>query len=235
MAHLKRIECWPDFCDCVLSSMTVRATGSRLGVDKDTAFRWRHRLLAGLDGDDAGPLAFSVTLEETWFPHSEKGSRFLDRPPRRRAAVHRCDMTPVWVFVALDDTGRPVTGVVGGARPRATDLAVSLSGRLVRSGEIVSASGSYGAPARLATLLELRHRRVILAAPEIRAVRRYTVSLHRWIAWFRGVATRYLANYLAWHRFLTLAAPLRAAGAAIRATPMTAVRAKRRLLVARFP
>lgn len=132
-------------------------------------------------------------------------------------------MTPVWVFVVLDDTGRPATGVVGWARPGATDLASSLSARLTESREIVSESGYYGTPARLATMIGMWYRRVIPAAPEIRAVRRYTVALHRWIARFRGVATRYLANYLAWHRLLTLVAPV---------DPVTA---RDYALAARFP
>ena len=248
LAHLKRIECWPEFCDCVLSCLTVRATGRRLGVDKDTAFRWRHRVLESLDGDDASDLAFSVTLEETWFPHSEKGSRSLDRPPRRRAALHRCEMRPAWVVVALDDTSRPATGVVGEVRPRAADLAALLSPRLTRSREIVSTSGYYGAPARLATLVGLPHRRVMSPAPEVRAARRYIIALHRWIARFRGVATRYLGNYLAWHRFLTVAALPSALGVITRVavpreslgrpawslSPAASVRARRRLLVARF-
>ncbi|MFW5947402.1 MAG: hypothetical protein ACOCUW_02815 [Gemmatimonadota bacterium] len=33
-------------------------------------------------------------------------------------------------------------------------------------------------------------------------VQRYIRGLRRWITVFRGVATRYLASYLAWYRFL---------------------------------
>ena len=35
----------------------------------------------------------------------------------------------------------------------------------------------------------------------IRHVNAYHSQLKQWIDKFRGVATKYLANYLAWHRF----------------------------------
>jgi len=36
----------------------------------------------------------------------------------------------------------------------------------------------------------------------VRSVNRYDASLKGWIARFRGVATKYLANYLGWRRLL---------------------------------
>lgn len=202
LATLKRIECWPAFCHCMRQSLSVRRTARRLGVDKDTAFRWRHRLLGALRAADTRPLGATVTFHETWFAFSEKGQRVRDRPARRRAAFRRVDMTPVWVTVARDETGRTASAVVGLHRPSATDLAACLAPRLSRSAELVSATGPYGAPGVLAVRLEVRYRRADPRSPEVRAVRRYTLALRRWIARFRGVATRYLAHYLAWHRFL---------------------------------
>ncbi|MFO7894351.1 MAG: IS1595 family transposase [Longimicrobiales bacterium] len=202
LATLKHIDRWPDFCHCMLASLSVRRTATLLGVDKNTAFRWRHRVLPVLDASDTAPLGSSVFFHETWFPHSEKGSRDLDRPPRHRAAFRRMDMTPVWVLIARDGCGRVVSDVVGPLRPGASELEAALRPRLDATIEFVSTFGPYGAAGILAVRLERSYRRAGLRAPESMAVRRYIMALRRWLKRFRGVATRYLPNYLAWHRFL---------------------------------
>ena len=205
LAHLKLIDRWPGFYRCMLDSMTVRQAGRVLGVDKDTAFLWRHRLLAPLDASDCTLLSGAVALEETFFAHSEKGSRTLDRPPRRRRALHRIDITPVWVLVARDPAGQVVSGVVGPRRPDPEDLERILLPHLGEDVQLVSTIGHYGAPARMADRIGLTHQRADFHSVDLVGARRYVLDLRRWIRRFRGVATRYLANYLAWHRVLGVA------------------------------
>lgn len=208
----------------MLASLSVRRTGSRLGVTKDTALRWRHRLLATLGAADVSPLGPTVALDETWFPLSEKGRRNLGRPARRRAAWHRVDMVPIWVSLARDDTGRTAGTVIGARRPTAADLVVALDGRLTAGATVVSTIGPYGAPGLLAVRLALGYRRERSSSPRIAAIRDHRLALRRWLRRFRGVATRYLGNYVTWHRFL--AAPVPDAPGEIRL---------RYLLAARFP
>ena len=188
----------------MLLTLPVRQAALLLGVHKDTVFRWRHRLLAGLVATDLQPLGPTVTLHETWFPWSEKGSRSLSRAPRRRAAFHRHHITPAWVAIARDDAGRLAGGVVGAIRPMAADLARVLGDRLTRATTLASTIGPYGAPGILAVRLGLEYRREFPVDPAIVAIRGYTVQLRRWLRRFRGVATRYLDHYLAWHRFLVI-------------------------------
>ena len=57
----------------------------------------------------------------------------------------------------------------------------------------------------LAVRLNIPYRRPGWGSPEIVAVRSYIMALRRWVRRFRGVATRYLHHYLAWHRFLVSA------------------------------
>lgn len=203
LAHLKLLDRWPAFCDCILASLTVRHAARLLDVNKDTAFRWRHRLLGALGASDTTTLRSNVVLQETWFAHSEKGSRHLDRPARSRRALHRSEITAVWVQIARDPAGRTASGVVGPRRPGPHDLEALLIPRLHPDAELVSAIGYYGAPARMADRTGHSHRRVPHHDPELSPIRAYVLHLHRWIRRFRGVATRYLDNYLAWHRLLT--------------------------------
>lgn len=205
LASLKHVDRWPAFCHCVLASLSVRQTAAYLGVDKTTAFRWRHRLLRSLNRSDVRPLGSTLIIHETSFPFSEKGKRGLDRPPRRRRYPYsRLDVPTVWAFIARDETGRTASGVVGRSRPRAHDLHAALEPRIRPDAEIVSSIGPYGAAGRLAIRTRRPYRRIDSRASDFMAVRRYILALRRWLRRFRGVATRYLSNYLAWHRLLTL-------------------------------
>ncbi|MFW6205865.1 MAG: IS1595 family transposase [Gemmatimonadota bacterium] len=204
LANLKRVDLWPDFCRCVLESRSVRDTAERTGIHRDTAFRWRHRLLRSLDAVDRGALTGSVVYGETWFPFSQKGSRKLDRPPRRRPAFHRADIKPVWVYVLVAGDGRLATGVAGVRRPTAAVLLRAVGNRLSGDVELMSCNGPFGAGATLAIRLDVRHCRSPQNGQGMTGVRRYVGRLRRWITRFRGVATRYLASYLAWHRFLEM-------------------------------
>lgn len=209
LAYLKLVDRWPAFCHCALHSQTVRHTARRLGVNKDTAFRWRHRLLAALvAAERADPgvhaLRTAVMVHETVFPFSAKGRR---RPDPSRSAPPRTDRPRVWVCIARDLHGRTVTGVVGSRRPTAIDLDGLLRPRLANAPVLVSVAGPYGAAGLLAVRLQLRYLRAPSVSPAASDVRGYVLSLRRWLARFRGVASRYLHHYLAWHRILSSADP----------------------------
>ncbi len=202
LAYIKKLPAWSPYCLCMRGGLPIRTTARLVGISPATAFRWRHRILPAQDLGDTGVLGRLVTTGETWFQQSEKGSRTLDRPPRRRGIWHRCDATPVWVLVARDDRARIATAVVGLRRPDPDDIIAALGHRLSPEAELMSRYGWYGAPARAADRLEIPHRNAGLTAPEVVAVKFYAVRQRRWMRRFRGVATRYLANYLAWYRFV---------------------------------
>lgn len=223
LASLKRIDRWPGFCQCTLATLTVRQTGARLGIDKNTAFRWRHRLLGALRADDNEPLTGTVAVHETWLAHSAKGNRRLNRPARVRKALKRAEITPVWVIFAQDQTDRLASAVAGRLRPGASVLEHTLGPRLPDPRELVSSVGPYGAVGTLAVRMGVSYRRARTGDPIIGRLRRYAVALRRWLRRFRGVATRYPAHYLAWYQFEVMTSG-RSPGVA-----------RRFLLIGRFP
>ena len=57
---------------------------ARLDVHLSTAFRWRHSFLKAPKALKPKVLEGTVEADETYFLYSEKGSRKLDRPARKR-------------------------------------------------------------------------------------------------------------------------------------------------------
>lgn len=84
LAYTKHPARWIAFGRCMLEGHSVRRTAAHVGVDKDTAFRWRHRLAAAYDRRPDAPRSGPAALVPTRLPFSEKGRRPQGRPPRRR-------------------------------------------------------------------------------------------------------------------------------------------------------
>lgn len=224
LAHLKKSHLWDRFCVCVRASMTVRDTARWIGVHRDTAFRWRHRLLDGVrSGDYRVPgsptpmpqlVAGPILLGEMWFLHSEKGKRPLGRPPRRNGwTVDWLRAPRAWVILAGDRNGHVWSDVVGMQRPDVADLERVLGPALdPLDGQAVllTREGPYGMVNAFARRVGLRYQRLGRQprdAPMPPDLGIYMRRLRRWLRPFCGVATRYLPNYLAWHRLVEPIAP----------------------------
>jgi hypothetical protein len=193
---------------------SVRRSAARVNIHPCTAFRWRHALLDRLRVVDAERLAGGwVELSHLRIPYSEKGQRALDRPPRR--GRDRPDTAPflgrpdVNVVIACNRLGRVVAAVAGIStirRPTRLELERALAGR-VRGRVILAArDGRFGPPGMFAA----RRRGAFHDArpgARSRAGRlvhvdtafAYGLRFESWLERFRGVATKYLPNYLAWH------------------------------------
>lgn len=204
-AYSKKLELWPANGAAMAQSLSVRRTARALGVHPTTAFRWRHRTLAGVRRGDPTRLRGIVEIEHHWSPLSRKG-----QPGRPQVADGRRAGTPgVVVIVACDREGGVVShvgDVVGSGQLRLAELEAALAARLAPRPTLVAREGRLGAVARLARRLGGEHVRTCSARSELSrglghvgTVRRYRVGVGLWLRPFRGVATRYLGNYLAWH------------------------------------
>jgi hypothetical protein len=118
LARLRHRGKWLPYLECMLQSDTVRRAATLVGIHKNTRFRWRHRFLSNTKHDRAVPLGGITEADETYLLESQKGSRHLDRAPRRRGGrasrrglSHEYDC----ILVARDRTGRTVDFVTGRA------------------------------------------------------------------------------------------------------------------------
>src|SRR5699024_4243101 len=80
---------WLAYLQCLIESATVRKAAARVAVAKSTSFRWRHRFIAAVRHEPRPQLSGIVEADETYHLESQKGSRNLDRPPRKRGGKAR--------------------------------------------------------------------------------------------------------------------------------------------------
>jgi transposase-like protein len=212
--YTKKILLWPEFAALLGSGVSLRQAARQLGVHPSTTFRWRHALLRALIERDDEKLAGWIEVAGQRFAQSDKGSRRLQRPARRRGFRPSVggDVRTVHVLVASDRVGHYVSVysvAPRGRRPGPEGYDRLLSGRVEAAPVVVVAGGRFSAAARVARTMGGTIRD---AGPTTRRKRRSLIlvgtargciaRLRDWLRRFRGVATRYLPNYLIWHRIV---------------------------------
>lgn len=205
LAHLRKRERWLRYGQALIEGVSVRQAAQCCGVDKNTAFRWRHRFLEAAATHRAAHEGGIVEADETFFLESFKGQRELPRPARKRAGVG-AQWERIAVLVVRDRSGQ--TADFRLEKIDAPHITAVLR-PLVDKDAILCTDGArvYQTVARA---MGLAHRainvqqgiRVIEGAFHIQNVNAYDSRLKEWIRRFHGVATKYLENYLGWRRML---------------------------------
>jgi len=141
---------------------------------------------------------------------SQKGSRTIDRPPRRRggrAAKRGISNELDCILVARDREGRTIDAVTGPGALTAAQLDRDLLPKLNQQALLVSdGHPAYRAFARKHRIAHeavnvragVRLRRLASLAIHVQNVNAYHQRFKAWLQGFHGVASRYLPNYLGW-------------------------------------
>lgn len=210
LARLRRKGHWLDYMRCLKEGFSVRKTAELCSVHPNTSFRWRHRFLVNSQNIKPSHLDGIVEAQERYFRCSEKGSRKLNRPARKRGrdGNKKEFKTPkICVFVSRDRYTNTFDAILD--RFKASELSNVLKPYI--SHDALFCSDSRSVFRRYTLDANLRHGRLQLSKGEvvrkdivhIRNVTHYHNQLYDWlIKRFRGVATKYLPNYLGWIREL---------------------------------
>jgi transposase-like protein len=190
----------------MLDSHSIRRAATQLGVAGATSFRWRHRFLALSKNDRPQFLSGIAEADEMYVLESHKGSRKLERAPRKRggkATKRGISYEQMCILVARDRAGQTLDWVPGKGPVTSTQLHEHLKARLQPDVLLVTdAHAAYRAFAREAGIT---HEAVnvsagsrVRGAIHVQNVNAYHSHLRAWLLPFRGVASRYLGNYLGW-------------------------------------
>lgn len=209
LAHLRKREQWARYTEALIEGVSLREAARRCQIDKNTAFRWRHRFLRDAAEHRATREAGIVEADETFFLESFKGQRHLPRPSRHRGGVAgkrglSAEQIPVLV---VRDRSRQTADFKLEKLDAAHVTAVL---RPLLDAQAILCSDSAGVYAAFARATGIAHRainiaqgpRVIEGVFHIQNVNAYDSRLKGWMRRFHGVATKYLPNYLGWRRML---------------------------------
>ncbi|QBI04938.1 IS1595 family transposase [Pseudoduganella albidiflava] len=213
LARLRLRDKWLHYLQCVIESLSVRSAAKRVAVAKSTSFRWRHRFIAAILRTPRPQLSGIVEADETYHLESQKGSRQLNRPPRKRggkATRHGISSELDCILVARDRNRQTCDFVTGRGPVSAGQLMKHLKPVLAPDVLLVTdAAKAYQAFAKQAGItheaINVRAGIRARGALHIQGVNGWHSRFKTWLRRFNGVASRYLANYTGWQRVLDAA------------------------------
>lgn len=206
LARLRHRSLWLEYLERMLDGQPVRKAAAALGVHRNTSFRWRHRFLAWVRHDRPTLLAGIAEADELFLLESQKGSRALDRPARKRGGVARwrgISRDHDCILVARDRTGATFDFVTGRGSLTRAQLHRHLLPVVER--DVLLVTDAHAAYRAFARDTGISHEFVNLHAGErargaihVQNVNAYHRRFREWLSRFHGVASRYLPNYLGW-------------------------------------
>lgn len=215
----KDLATWTRYIKCMMDKMPLRKTAKICHINLATAFAWRHKILDALTNMmQSVKLDGVVECDETYelvsFKGNHKNSSVFQMPrkPRKRgghASKRGLSTEQVCVTCGVNLGGKSVGRVSNLGKPSFRELGSVLDGH-VAAGSVMVTDSHRGycklADAYGASHIRIPRKRHVSQGFNIQMVNYYHSVLKGMINWhFRGVATKYLNNYVVWHNLVNFA------------------------------
>lgn len=214
----KSFSVWKKYIDCMMAGLSVRKSAEICGINKDTAFIWRHKILDALQTMAANvKLDGIVEADETFFAISFKGDHrnsttfTMPRKAHKRGKqthLRGLSHEKVCVPCAVNRNGLSIAKITNLGRVGAKDIHHAFDNRIVPNSILCTdAIACYNDLAKTENLelIQLKTGKSKLGIYHIQHINSYHSMLKNFMIRFHGVATKYLNNYLIWHNFLNYA------------------------------
>jgi transposase-like protein len=181
-----------------------------LGINKKTAFDWRHKILSGIENSQKGSFQGITESDDTFFLLSEKGTKQIHRSPRKRggkAKQRGISSEQVAVIVTADRVSELDMTVARLGRIKKVDIQKAIGERV--SQQTILCSDSHVSYKGFASDKKIEHHAIRADLKQYVKKKVYHVQhvnsidsrMKKWIeSRFVGVSTKYLQKYLNWFR-----------------------------------
>lgn len=204
MSRLRKKELWFEYSQALADSLSLTKAAKRCGIDRTTAFRWRHRFLPQTGREPV--ICTGITeIDETYFRESFKGKKVLHRKARKRGKleVRGLSAEQIAVVVAKDRVGHVCDGVL--QKRTAKEIGLRIGEHIApdsllcieKSKILLKFAKDSGLAFEAIGTKQRRGREKVF---HVQTVNAYHSRLKNWMARFNGVATERLPNYLSWRR-----------------------------------
>jgi hypothetical protein len=186
--------------DCVFNSKTIRAAANFCKTANTTSFRWRHRFLEIIKHQNKDKQTVIVEFTEKIMRTNFKGCRNIDNEKEKY------NLGKLIMFLFSKDRASKVQDQIF-SKLGIKSISDSLNLKLDK--DILFCTEDKELYKQISENHRLRHGFINLKNGEkikkdivhLNNINKYKNDFVNWLEIFRGVATKYLVNYIAWHRF----------------------------------
>jgi len=210
LSGIHKKELVTDYLKLMEQELSLDKIKVSLGINKKTAFDWRHKVLSSLENTDKGSFKGITESDDTFFLQSSKGSKLYDRKPRKRggqANKRGISNEQVAVIVTADRGTELDLSVARLGRIKKTDIEKAIGQRITQ--ETILCSDSHVSYKGFAIDNNIEHHAIRADLKQYVKQKVYHVQhvnaidsrLKSWIEYqFGGVSTKYLQKYLNWFK-----------------------------------
>ena len=212
----KPAKMWLHYVECMEKGMSIRKSAAIVGINPNTSFQWRHKILNAIKAELPSKLSGIVEIDEVIIPESFKGNHskdesfYMGRAPRKRGPKlsERGSLRSVRVLCCLSRREDILSQVIGRNRPVAGQLMRVLEDKVEAGSTIcTNNNAAYRTVAKELnlTLYKLTSpNQVIEEKYDNQKAKAFGRQLKGFLTIFNGVATKYLNNYIAWLKWWCL-------------------------------
>jgi transposase-like protein len=194
--------------------MPIKKIAKELNISIQTSFDWRHKILASLSQYVPEQLSTEVECDELELALSNKGSKSLERSPRKRGTDFKRNqgsdkVTTVQVVTAVQRNGDKYLKAVASKRLSKQEIKKALDGKLADNTTLITDKHpSYKAFAKdnpsikHKALLAKEHVDKNDKTIHLQKVNNVHAQLRTFLRPFNGVSSKYLQNYLNWYAYV---------------------------------
>ncbi len=198
--HLHKYPLILDYLKCMLEGKSLRACAREVGISLPTSFRWRHKILSAIQGLEGGINFSGITeADELLLQYSEKGRRYKTFEEKEQAM--KTVYPNVAVLVMTDREGNLLFKHTGENRVQNSQIKEELKRRVSENNLICFKPNDEFKQAVMESpgkKVIVRHKTKGLAIYSVNVAEKKITNFLVWMMRFRGVATKYLQNYLMW-------------------------------------
>jgi transposase-like protein len=181
----KSSEKWAEFIEFMLAKKTLRYCAEKLNINLGTAFYWRHKVLNGLRFHNIPENLYgNIHMGKAIMKENFKGCRNIN-------AISRKD---IWIVAAKgkSDSILSIPICKNGWDSKAFDE--KIYNKIDKKSYIKAYGDRY-----LCAIANKHNLNSMKIEKEVEAkIRNFTGNVIRWFDCFRGIATKYLGDYLCW-------------------------------------
>lgn len=210
-AHLKKKDLLKVYIPHMLAGHSLVKCAKLTGISKQTAFDWRHKILAALGKFQKDQMLSGICeSDDVFVEFSEKGSQKLEREPKKRGKSvfvkkkRGINDDKVAILISCDRKGNKHLQVAARGRISADDITTILKDKI--EPKTVLCTDGHRSFEAFAKKNGLEHQTIKVSAKQykkgiyhVQHVNQTAQDLKNWLKDFNGVATKYLQNYLNWY------------------------------------
>lgn len=202
---------WQSYLRCMEKGMPIKKIAAELEISIQTSFNWRHKILSSLNDLIPEKLTSEVECDELELALNNKGSKTLDRAPRKRGNDFKRNdgekVTVVQVLTAIERKGSKYLRAIESKRLSKAEIEKTLDGKIAEEATLITDKHpSFRAfvkdnQIKHKTILAKEHIGKADKTIHLQNVNNLHSQLRTFLRPFNGVSSKYLQNYLNWFAY----------------------------------